>query len=99
MTEKDVDVENSKELVTVSVFERESEEYIEEKEHGVELIDFVSLEDIMNGNGEYVSVSAKNNKPELIPRLVMSSSCMDPHTGPARKGVFTIVACVLCILL
>ena len=98
MTEKVVDVENSREFVTVSVFERESEEYIEEKEHGVELIDFVSLEDIINGNGEYV-VSEKNNKPELIPRLVMSSSCMDPHTGPARKGVFTIVACVLCILL
>ena len=97
MTEKDVDVENNREFVTVSVFERESEEYMEEKEHGVELIDFVGLEDI--NNSEYVSVSAKNNKPKLIPRLIMSSSCMDPHTGPARIGVFTIVACVICILL
>ena len=96
MTEKDVDVENNREFVTVSVFERESEEYMEEKEHGAELIDLVGLEDI--NNSEYVSVDKKKNKPKLIPRIVVSSSCMNPQTGSVRICVFTIVACALCIL-
>ena len=97
MTEKDVDVENIREFVTVSVFERESEEYMEEKEHSVELIDFVGLEDI--NNSEYVSVNAQHNMPKLIPRIAMSSVSMNLYTSSVRMYAFAIVACLLCILL
>ena len=97
MTEKDDDIEKSREFVTVSVFDRESEEYIEKEENGVEVIKFIGLEDI--NNSEYVSVSAQNNKPKLIPRIVMSSSCVNLYTGSVRKCVFASFAYLLCILL
>ena len=97
MTEKNIDVENSREFVTVSVFERESEEYIEKEENGVEVIEFIGLEDI--NNSEYVSVRAQNNKPKLIPRITMSSSCMNLYTGSVRICVFVSFAYVLCILI
>ena len=86
------DTEKDRESVTVSVFERESEELISMKEKESEEIDFIGPIDVTNSR--YVSSDEKKVPRFITPRSV-SSSCVNSHGICHRKYVMTLVTCVL----
>ena len=57
MIAKNYDIEKTREFVTVSVFLRDSEEYIEGEVNDEEEINFIGPEDV--GNSEYASAGIK----------------------------------------
>ena len=95
MTEK-ADNEKTREFVAVSVFERESEEFVQVKEKESEEIDFIGPVDVTNSKNVR---SDKKSKPKIILHSSVSSSYMDTQVGCERKYLLTLVTCVLSSLL
>merc|ERR1711909_84717 len=90
------ETEKERKFVTVSVFERESEEMIAMEEKESEEINFIGPQDVTNSR--YVS-SVERNDPRFFPPSLMSSSCVDSHSSCYKKYVIIFVTCVLRWLL